>query len=75
MNPMQILMNQLQNQIKSKNPQLLQQFNQMKNGNPQDILNQLTSKYTPDQINQFVKYANSFGISEEQLRQYGINTK
>lgn len=74
MNPAQMLMNQLQTQMKSRNPQLFQQFNQMKNGNPQDILNQMMNKYTPEQKQNFIKYVQDFGISEEQLKQYGINS-
>lgn len=71
MNPMQMLLNQLQTQIKSRNPQLLKQFEQMKNNNPQDMLNQLIR---PEQKSAFSKYAKSFGITEEQLKQYGINS-
>jgi hypothetical protein len=47
----------------------------MKNNNPQDMLNQLTSNYTPEQMNNFIKYANGFGITNEQLNKYGINSK
>jgi hypothetical protein len=53
-------------------------FNQvedmMKNNNPQDVLNKIMSGYTPEQRQQFIKYANGFGISNEQLKQYGINS-
>ena len=75
MNPKQILMNQLQNQLKSRNPQLFKQFEEMKKGNPQEVLNQITGNYTPEQKQEFIKYANNFGITQEQLQQYGINTK
>ena len=75
MNPMQILMNQLQTQLKSKNPQALKQLEELKrnNGNPQELLNNIMNKYTPEQRSQFMKYANGFGITNEQLNQYGIN--
>jgi hypothetical protein len=63
-------MNQLQTQIKSRNPQLLQQFNQMKNGNPQEIIKQIIK---PEQQAEFIKYAQGFGVSEEQLKNLGIN--
>lgn len=53
---------QLQNLIKNQN-------------NPQQFLNQITSSYTPDQMQSFVKFANGYGISNEQLQQYGIKTK
>lgn len=66
MNPMQILMNQLQTQIKSRNPQLFKQFEQMKNNNPQDMINQLVK---PEQREAFSKYVKSFGITDEQLNQ------
>ena len=77
MNPMQVLMNQLQTQIKAKNPQLFQQFqNLVKNqSNPNEILTQMTSKYTPEQMQNFRKFANGFGITDEQLNKYGINSK
>ena len=76
MNPTQMLMNQLQTQLKSRNPQMFKQFEEMQkgNGNPQELLNQLTSKYTPEQKQQFIKFANGFGVSEEQLKKYGINS-
>lgn len=55
---------------------MFQQFQSLtKNqNNPQDILNEMTSKYTPEQMQQFQKFANSFGISNEQLSKY-INIK
>jgi len=72
MNMTQILLNQ----IKMKNPQVFNKVEQMmKNNNPQDILNQITNSYSPEQMNNFIKYANGFGITNEQLSQYGINTK
>lgn len=66
MNPMQILMNQLQAQIKSRNPQLFKQFQEMQKGNPQDMINQLVK---PEQREAFSKYAKGFGITDEQLNQ------
>lgn len=66
MNPMQMLMNQLQMQIKSRNPNLFKQFQGMQNNNPQDILNQLIK---PEQREAFSKYAKNFGVTEEQLNQ------
>lgn len=32
----------------------------------------MTSKYTPEQMQSFIKFANGFGISNEQLNKYGI---
>jgi hypothetical protein len=45
------------------------------NGNPQELLKQTMSRYKPEQIDQFIKYANNMGFSTEQLSQYGINSK
>ena len=74
---MQMLMSQLQNQLKSKNPQAFNQFDSFmkNNGNPQELLNQITSGYSPEQLQGFMKFANGFGITNEQLNQFGIHTK
>ena len=60
-----------------RNPQALKQFENLRktNGNPQELLNQITSKYTPEQMQQFRQVANSFGVTNEQLDKYGINVK
>lgn len=60
--------------MKVKNPQVFQQFEQLQKNqnNPQEILNQMTSNYTPEQTKQFIKFASGFGVSEEQLNNYGI---
>ena len=72
MNPIQMLMGQLQNQLKAKNPQMFQQFQSMAKGqnNPQELLNQMMSKYSPEQRQDFIKFANGFGINEEQINKY-----
>ena len=56
---------------------MFQQFqNLAKNqNNPQEVLNQMMSKYTPEQIQQFKQFANGFGVTDEQLNKYGINTQ
>ena len=74
MNPMQMLMNQLMNQLKAKNPQMFQVFqNMQKNQNdPNEIIKQMISKYKPEQIESFKKYANGFGITNEKLKEFGI---
>lgn len=70
-----MIIQMLMNQIKMKNPKMFNQVeNMMKNNNPQDVLNKIMSGYTPEQKQQFIKYANGFGISNEQLKQYGINS-
>ena len=60
-----------------RNPQALQQFQnlQKSQSDPRQFLNQMTSKYTPEQINQFREYAKGFGFTDEQLNQYGINVE
>ena len=57
-----------------RSPQALQQFQnlQRSQNNPQEFLNQITSKYTPEQLKQFKQYANNFGFTNEQLNNYGI---
>lgn len=71
------LLNMMMNQLKARNPQAFSQLEQLKknNGNPQEFLNQLTSNYTPEQRQQFMKYANNFGFTNEQLNNFGINAK
>lgn len=56
---------------------MFQQFqNLQKNQNdPKEILNQMFNNYTPEQIQQFRQFANGFGISDEQLNQYGIKSE
>ena len=77
MNPLQMLMSQLQTQIKAKNPQAYQQLqNLIKNqNNPEELLQELTSKYTPEQKEKFIKFANGYGVTNEQLSKYGIDAK
>ena len=77
MNPMLMLMNQLQTQLKAKNPQAFQRFqNLQKNQNdPKEIINEMIGNYKPEQINKFIQYAKGFGITDEQLSQFGINAK
>lgn len=77
MNPSSMLMNLLQNQLKAKNPQIFQQFQKLqKNQNdPQKIISEMTSKYTPEQMTNFMKFANGYGISNEQLEKFGIKGK
>jgi hypothetical protein len=58
-------------------PQGYQQFqNLQKNkNNPQEFLNQMTSKYSPEQMNNFRQFASGFGYTDEQLNKFGIKTK
>ena len=56
---------------------MFQQFQnlQKSKSNPQEFLNEITSKYTPEQMQQFRNYASGFGFTDEQLNNYGIKTK
>ena len=56
---------------------MFQQFqNLQKNqNNPQEVLNGMLKDYSPEQLQQFMKFANGFGINNEQLNKYGINVK
>lgn len=59
-NPQTLLMNMLRQQ----NPKGYDQLQQMMNSgqDPQQILNQLTSNMTPQQMQQLKAYASQFGI-------------
>ena len=48
---------------------------QKSQNNPQELINNMISKYSPEQINAFRQYANGFGISNEQLDKFNINSK
>ncbi len=56
---------------------MFQQFQNLRQNqnNPQEVLNQMMSNYTPEQIQQFKQFANGFGVTDEQLNQFGINAK
>ena len=57
-----------------KNPQTYQRLQELvKNTNdPKGLLQNLTKNYTPEQKEKFVKFANGYGVSEEQLKNFGI---
>lgn len=59
-----------------RNPQAFNQMEQLiKNkGNPQEFFNQITSKYTPEQMKEFRKLAHNFGYTDEKLNELGINS-
>jgi len=48
---------------------------QKNQSNPQEIINNMIGNYKPEQINQFRQYAKGFGITDDQLSKYGINSK
>ena len=56
---------------------MFQQFQELqKNQNdPKKIISDMTSKYTPEQMKNFRAFANGFGITNEQLDNFGIKVK
>ena len=60
-----------------RSPQAFQLYEQARknNSNPQEILNQLTNKYTPEQKKSFTNMLHNLGISDEQINQLGIGAK
>ena len=56
------------------NPQGFQQFQnlQKSQNNPKQFLNEMTSKYSPEQMQKFKQFANGFGFTDEQLNNFGI---
>lgn len=60
-----------------KNPQAFKKYEEIRknNNNPEELLKQVTGNYTPEQMEGFIKFANGFGITNEQLSNYGINSK
>ena len=60
-----------------RNPQMFQQYQSLKqkNGNPKEMITSIIGNYTPEQITKFRQFANGFGITNEELENFGINTK
>lgn len=71
-------MQMMMNQLKMKNPkvfQMVEEAIQNKN-NPMELFKQITSNYTPEQMNNFYKQAEQIGFSPDLINQVkGINTK
>jgi len=57
-----------------RNPQAFQMISQAQKNqnNPNEMINGIIKNYKPEQIANFKKYANGFGISNEELEKYGI---
>lgn len=51
-----------------KNPRALKQYENLRknSGDPKQMLQQMTSNYTPGQRKQFIEVANRFGFTNEQ---------
>ena len=60
-----------------RNPQAIKQIEELKknNGNPNELIQQITGKYTPEQMQKFRQFANGFGFTDEQLNNFGIGSK
>ena len=60
-----------------RNPQAIKQIEELKknNGNPNELIQQITGKYTPEHMQKFRQFANGFGFTDEQLNQFGIKGK
>ena len=60
-----------------KNPQALKQYENLRksNGDPRQMLQQMTGNFTPEQRKQFLEVANRFGFTNEQLTNFGISSK
>jgi len=56
---------------------MFQQYQNLKqkNGNPKEMITSIIGNYTPEQITKFRQFANGFGITNEELENFGINTK
>lgn len=69
------IMQMMMNQLKARNPQVFQKYEQLKNsnGDPVKMLKEVTGGFTPEQMQGFTNLAKRFGFSEEQIK--GINTK
>lgn len=51
--------------------QFLEQAQKSQN-NPQELINNMIGNYKPEQIQQFRNFAKGFGVTDEQLNNYGI---
>ena len=67
MNPMQMLMKQVQ----IRNPQMFQMLEQAQKNqsNPMDLLKQVTGNYTPEQMKNFYSVAQYMGCPNDILSQ------
>ncbi len=73
----QMMTNYLQNQLRTKSPQVLQSFEAMRqnNSNPMEILGQITGGFSKEQMQGFMTFAKNFGVPNDVLSQIqnGIN--
>lgn len=78
-NPIQMLTNYLQNQLKNRSPQALQTYQTMRanNTDPMTCLHQITSGFSKEQMQGFIGYAKRLGVPDDMLSQIqnGMNSK
>ena len=51
--------------------QMIEQAQKNKS-NPQEMLNEITKNYKPEQMQRLINSAKNFGFTDEQLSEYGI---
>ena len=73
------MMQLLMNQLKAKNPQLLQKVEQLRanQNNPVEVFKQVTSGYSQGQMDNFFNQAKNMGFGEDLINQLrnGVDTK
>ena len=68
----QMAIQKLMNQLQQTNPQMYNLVIQayQRNANPNDLINQILSNYSPEQKEEFFKQAKQYGISDNVLNQF-----
>ena len=71
MNPQQIVMQMLMQQVQSQNPQAFQVVNQAINSgaNPMQFMKQVMGNVSPQQMQDIMMQAKQFGVPDEILQQ------
>lgn len=56
---------------------MFQRFQELQKNqsDPKKIISDMTNKYSPEQMQQFINFANGFGITNEQLNSFGIKVE
>lgn len=71
MNPQQIVMQMLMQQVQNQNPQAFQMVNQAINSgaNPMQFMKQVMGNVSPQQMQDIMAQAKQFGVPDEVLQQ------
>ena len=69
------LIQMMMGQLKNKNPQMFALINQasQNNTNPMELLKQVTSNYTPEQMQNLLSRAEQFGVPKDVLNKIQNN--